>query len=154
MKHLGFLPLSSIYHELKLDQFLINRQRSRAMDYSLNDVMQLLVYTRILSPGSKRHSFAQRAPTIATRTMFIVHWITLTSSGKTFSCIYTSKSESTTNAGQASFSTMSPTTISRLTKRMTFGERDSASITHVTPWPRWDSFWTRMPSRLRIYLAP
>jgi len=60
MKHLGFLPLSSIYHELKLDQFLINRQRSRAMDYSLNDVMQLLVYTRILSPGSKRHSFAQK----------------------------------------------------------------------------------------------
>ena len=60
MTHLGSLPLSSIYHELKLDQFLINRQRSRAMDYSLNDVMQLLVYTRILSPGSKRHSFAQK----------------------------------------------------------------------------------------------
>lgn len=60
VKHLGFLPLSSIYHELKLDQFLINRQRSRSMDYSLNDVMQLLVYTRILSPGSKRHSFAQK----------------------------------------------------------------------------------------------
>ncbi len=60
MKHLGFLPLSSIYHELKLDQFLINRQRSRSMDYSLNDVMQLLVYMRILSPGSKRHSYLQK----------------------------------------------------------------------------------------------
>ncbi|NLJ80682.1 MAG: hypothetical protein GX335_06640 [Firmicutes bacterium] len=57
MKHLGFLPLSSIYHELKLDRFLFNRQRSRFMDYSLNDVMQLLVYMRILSPGSKRHSY-------------------------------------------------------------------------------------------------
>ena len=42
MRHLGFLPLSSIYHELKLDQFLINRQRSKSIDYSLNDVMQLL----------------------------------------------------------------------------------------------------------------
>ncbi|NLL49517.1 MAG: IS1634 family transposase [Firmicutes bacterium] len=60
MKHLGHLPLSSIYHELKLNQFLINRQRSLKIDYSLNDVMQLLVYTRILSPGSKRHSFLQK----------------------------------------------------------------------------------------------
>ncbi len=60
MKLLGHLPISSIYHQLKVNQFLVNRQRSRDMDYSLNDVMQLLVYTRILSPGSKRHSFAQK----------------------------------------------------------------------------------------------
>lgn len=60
MKLMGHLPISSIYHQLKVNQFLINRQRSRAMDYSLNDVMQLLVYTRILSPGSKRHSYAQK----------------------------------------------------------------------------------------------
>lgn len=60
MRHLGFLPLSSIYHELKLDQFLINRQRSKSIDYSLNDVMQLLVYTRVLTPGSKRASFLQK----------------------------------------------------------------------------------------------
>ena len=60
MRHLGFLPLSSIYHELKLDQFLINRQRSKSIDYSLNDVMQLLVYTRVLIPGSKRASFLQK----------------------------------------------------------------------------------------------
>ncbi len=60
MRSLGFLALSSIYHELKLDQFLINRQRSKSMDYSLNDVMQLLVYTRVLAPGSKRASFLQK----------------------------------------------------------------------------------------------
>lgn len=60
MQHLGFLPLSSIYHKIKLDQFLINRQRSKSMDYSINDVMQLLVYTRILAPGSKRASFQQK----------------------------------------------------------------------------------------------
>ena len=60
MRHLGFLPLSSIYHELKLDRFLINRQRSKSIDYSLNDVMQLLVYTRVLTPGSKRASFFQK----------------------------------------------------------------------------------------------
>ena len=60
LKLMGNIPLSSIYHELNIDQFIINRQRSLSMDYSLNDVMQLLVYTRILSPGSKRHSFAQK----------------------------------------------------------------------------------------------
>lgn len=58
--HLGFLPLSWIYHELKLDQFIINRQRSKSMDYSLNDIMQLLVYTRILAPGSKRANFLEK----------------------------------------------------------------------------------------------
>lgn len=60
MYHLGFLPLSSIYHELKIDQFLINRQRTKSIDYSLNDVMQLLVYTRIIAPGSKRASFLKK----------------------------------------------------------------------------------------------
>lgn len=58
--HMGFLPLSSIYHELKIDEFIINRQRSLSMDYSLNDVMQLLLYTRVLAPGSKRASFQQK----------------------------------------------------------------------------------------------
>lgn len=60
MKMLGNIPLMSIYHELKINQFFINRQRSLAIKYSLNDIMQLLVYTRILSPGSKRHSYAQK----------------------------------------------------------------------------------------------
>lgn len=60
LHHMGFLPLSSIYHELNLHQFINHRQRSKGMDYSLNDVMQLLVYTRILSPGSKQASFQQK----------------------------------------------------------------------------------------------
>lgn len=66
MKLLGMLPLSSIYHELELNKFFINRQRSLSVDYSLNDIMQLLVYTRILSPGSKRHSFKQKDKLIGT----------------------------------------------------------------------------------------
>ncbi len=60
IRHLGFLPFSSIYHQLKIDQFIINRQRSKSIDYSLNDIMQLLVYTRILNPGSKRASYLQK----------------------------------------------------------------------------------------------
>ncbi len=60
LRYLGFLPLSSIYHELEIDQFFSNRQRSLKIEYSLNDVMQLLLYTRILYPGSKRESFARK----------------------------------------------------------------------------------------------
>ncbi len=60
LRYLGFLPLSSIYHELGIDQFFNNRQRSMKIEYSLNDVMQLLLYTRILYPASKRVSFAHK----------------------------------------------------------------------------------------------
>ncbi len=60
LKHLGFMPLSKIYHELKINQFLINRQRNLSIKYSLNDVMQLLIYARILCPGSKRANFAEK----------------------------------------------------------------------------------------------
>jgi transposase len=57
---LGYLPLSSIYHQLKINQFFINRQRSLNIKYSLNDIMQLLVYTRVLAPASKQASFADK----------------------------------------------------------------------------------------------
>ena len=57
---MGFLPLSSIYHQLNINQFIINRQRNLKIEYSLNDVMQLLVYTRTLTPDSKKASFEQK----------------------------------------------------------------------------------------------
>lgn len=57
LQMLGFLPFSKIYHELEIDSFLVNRQRSLKIDYSLNDVMQLLIYARLLAPGSKRQDY-------------------------------------------------------------------------------------------------
>lgn len=54
LKHLGHLPLSAIYHSLGIDAFLVSRQRRFKIEYSLNDVLQLLIYTRLLAPGSKR----------------------------------------------------------------------------------------------------
>lgn len=54
LKHLGYLPLSAIYHSLGIDSFLISRQRQFNIQYSLNDLLQLLIYTRVLAPGSKR----------------------------------------------------------------------------------------------------
>ena len=54
LKHLGHLPLSAIYHSLGMEPFLVSRQRRFDIQFSLNDLLQLLVYTRILAPGSKR----------------------------------------------------------------------------------------------------
>jgi transposase len=56
-KNLGFCVLSKIYHELQIDSFLANRQTKRKLGYSLSSVMKLLVYSRILNPGSKLHDF-------------------------------------------------------------------------------------------------
>jgi len=56
-KNLGFSVLSFFYHQLKIDGFLINRQRNLNIDYSLNNIFQMLIYSRVLLPCSKKQSF-------------------------------------------------------------------------------------------------
>lgn len=56
-KNLGFSVLSFFYHQLKIDEFFINRQRNLNIDYSLNNIFQMLVYMRILDPCSKKQSY-------------------------------------------------------------------------------------------------
>lgn len=51
-KNLGFSILSHYYHGLELDKFMINRQRNLKIKYSLNDVLQFLIYSRVIKPGS------------------------------------------------------------------------------------------------------
>lgn len=56
-KNLGFVVLSHFYHKLGIDGFLINRQRNLNIKYSLNNILQLLVYSRVLNPCSKKEAF-------------------------------------------------------------------------------------------------
>lgn len=56
-KNLGFSVLSYFYHNLGLDRFFVNRQRSLDIGYSLNHIFQMLVYSRVLIPSSKKASF-------------------------------------------------------------------------------------------------
>src|SRR5690554_142836 len=56
-KNLGFAILSYFYHKLEINKFFINRQRSLNIKYSLNNIFQMLVYLRVLDPGSKKYSF-------------------------------------------------------------------------------------------------
>ena len=59
-KNFGYTALSKIYHELEIDKFLINRQRHSKEHYDANTIMKMLVYSRLLSPASKKSSFDNR----------------------------------------------------------------------------------------------
>lgn len=59
-KNFGYSILSRIYHDLEISKFLINRQRSTKMEFSTNNIMKLLVFSRLLNPASKRKTFDDR----------------------------------------------------------------------------------------------
>lgn len=59
-KNLGYAALSHIYHELGINKFWANRQRNLSLDYQLDQVFRMLVYQRILDPGSKKYSFEHK----------------------------------------------------------------------------------------------
>ena len=59
-KNFGYAAFSSIYHTLEIDKFLINRQRSTKIETNTNNIMKLLVFSRLLEPGSKKKAFENR----------------------------------------------------------------------------------------------
>ena len=60
-KNLGYAALSAIYHELGLDVFFTNSARVlKKAGYSVNAIMKLLIYSRILEPASKKRTYDRR----------------------------------------------------------------------------------------------
>ena len=59
-KNFGHTVLSQIYHELGIHQFLINRQRSTNIEFDSNNIMKLLVFSRLLYPASKKKTFEDK----------------------------------------------------------------------------------------------
>jgi transposase len=59
-KNFGSAALSKIYHELEIDTFLKNRQRHTKEEYDANAIMKLLIYSRLLYPGSKKKTFDEK----------------------------------------------------------------------------------------------
>lgn len=59
-KNFGYSVLSQVYHELEIDKFLINKQRGSKISFSSNDIMKLLVFSRLLHPASKKKTFEGR----------------------------------------------------------------------------------------------
>lgn len=56
-KNFGYSVISKIYHELGIDKFMINRQHGTKLEFSCNNIMKLLVYSRLLTPASKRKTY-------------------------------------------------------------------------------------------------
>lgn len=56
-KNLGYSVLKRIYNELNLNAFFSTKQSKLNIDYKLNDIFELLIYSRILYPGSKKEAF-------------------------------------------------------------------------------------------------
>jgi transposase len=59
-KNFGYAAFSSIYHTLEIDKFLINRQRSTKIEANTNNIMKLLVFSRLLNPCSKKKAYEHR----------------------------------------------------------------------------------------------
>lgn len=52
----GYLFLQKIYYELGLDYICKKIEKKRKNQYDLNEILSMLLYTRVLYPGSKRSS--------------------------------------------------------------------------------------------------
>ena len=59
-KNIGYAALSKLYHNLGLHIFFNNRSRPWDIEYNLNSIMRLLIFSRILSPASKKKTYEER----------------------------------------------------------------------------------------------
>lgn len=57
MLNVGYFALKSIYEELGLKNFFNNKNKNLKIDFDLNKIFSLLVFSRILYPGSKKDTF-------------------------------------------------------------------------------------------------
>lgn len=55
--NLGYLFLKSMYDELKINDFFKNKQKNLNIEYDLNEIFKLLIYSRIMKPGSKKETY-------------------------------------------------------------------------------------------------
>jgi transposase len=55
-KNYGHVIFSKIYHELEIDRFLDNKRRHANYKFNLEQIARLLIFSRILHPGSKLYT--------------------------------------------------------------------------------------------------
>jgi len=56
-KNYGYAFLQSLYHGLKIPEFIAGYQAKTQIEYPLDDILQLLVYSRCLNPSSKKKTY-------------------------------------------------------------------------------------------------
>ena len=58
--NLGYVIIKKLYQELGINDFLKNKQKTLKIDYKLNDIFSLLIFSRILYPASKKETYENR----------------------------------------------------------------------------------------------
>ncbi len=61
-KYLGFFPLKSLYKALSVSNYLNLMQTARNFRFSISDLIEALVYSRVICPCSKRKSLSDVFP--------------------------------------------------------------------------------------------
>ncbi|HQN74924.1 MAG TPA: hypothetical protein PK160_02690, partial [Bacillota bacterium] len=56
----GYVFLQALYNELKIPEFIANYQAKTSIKYPLNEILELLVYSRALNPSSKKRTYEQK----------------------------------------------------------------------------------------------
>ncbi|NLZ28038.1 MAG: IS1634 family transposase [Firmicutes bacterium] len=59
-KNIGYAALSKVYHDLGLNVFFYNSSRSFKSEFNTNNIMKLLIYSRILAPASKKKTYEEK----------------------------------------------------------------------------------------------
>ena len=59
-KNLGYIIIKKLYQELGVKNFLNTKQKNLKINYKLNDIFSLLIFSRILSPASKKETYENR----------------------------------------------------------------------------------------------
>ena len=59
-KNYGYVAIMKIFHDLSLHDFFAAKARYKRFKYNTNSIMQLLVISRILYPGSKKKAFSEK----------------------------------------------------------------------------------------------
>ncbi|HBC95742.1 MAG TPA: IS1634 family transposase [Clostridium sp.] len=60
LKNVGYVVLKILYRELELDKFCKIKTQNREIRYNFELIFRLLVFSRVLFPGSKRKTYAQK----------------------------------------------------------------------------------------------
>ena len=59
-KNIGYAALSKLYHELGLHTFFYNNSRAFKSEFNTNNIMKLLIFSRILAPASKKKTYEEK----------------------------------------------------------------------------------------------
>ena len=59
-KNLGYVALREIYKELDLEKFFKEKNKNLKVKFDLNKIFSLLVFSRIMFPGSKKETFEKK----------------------------------------------------------------------------------------------